>query len=212
MNSITASQTTINIGDATAVPDAPNLCTIGFGENMETIKYATKIDGALSGITRGIEGTPQAWGAGTEVARFFTAYDHEAIIDTVTTHLADSANQGNPHGIDSKADKILESGIELTFKNNWVRGDGTVPPQFYKDSFGVVRLAGSVQNGNINTVISTLPSGYRPAADLYFIVTGFKAFGRVKVSLNGDIILDHIEGNNTLDNLVHLTGINFRTD
>ena len=77
---ISASQTTISIADDSALPDAPNICTIGYGENLETIKYETKSNGVLQNVTRGIEGTPRAWPAGTEVARFFTAYDHNAII------------------------------------------------------------------------------------------------------------------------------------
>lgn len=95
---ISANQTTISIADDSALPDGPNICTIGFGENLETIKYESKSNGVLQGVTRGIEGTPQAWQAGTEVARFFTAYDHLAIIDGIaenadnlTTHLAESA-------------------------------------------------------------------------------------------------------------------------
>ena len=97
---ISANQTTISIDDDSALPDAPNICTIGYGENLETIKYESKSNGVLQGVTRGIEGTPRAWPSGTEVARFFTAYDHLAIIDgiaenadSLTTHLAESAKK-----------------------------------------------------------------------------------------------------------------------
>jgi hypothetical protein len=47
----------------------------------------------LQNVTRGIEGTPRAWPAGTEVARFFTAYDHNAIIDDFIAHKAEKATQ-----------------------------------------------------------------------------------------------------------------------
>jgi hypothetical protein len=97
---ISANQTTISIADDSALPDAPNICTIGYGENLETIKYETKSNGVLQNVTRGIEGTPRAWPAGTEVARFFTAYDHNAIIENFNSHLADNVTQGkSPHGI-----------------------------------------------------------------------------------------------------------------
>ncbi|MBS4534966.1 hypothetical protein GOQ29_04960 [Clostridium sp. D2Q-14] len=89
---ISAAQTTISIGDDRALPDAPNICTIGFGENLETIKYGVKSNGVLQEVVRGIEGTSRAWQAGTEVARFFTAYDHNAIIENFKTHLADYAS------------------------------------------------------------------------------------------------------------------------
>jgi hypothetical protein len=91
---ISASQTTISIADDSALPDAPNICTIGYGENIETIRYGAKSNGVLQNVTRGIEGTPRAWSAGTEVARFFTAYDHNALIEKFNSHLAESAKLG----------------------------------------------------------------------------------------------------------------------
>lgn len=90
---ISANQTTISIADDSALPDAPNIATIGYGEQLETIKYETKSNGVLQNVTRGIEGTPRAWPAGTEVARFFTAYDHNAIIENFNSHLAESAKK-----------------------------------------------------------------------------------------------------------------------
>ena len=91
---ISAAQTTISIADDSALPDAPNICTIGYGENIETIRYGAKSNGVLQNVTRGIEGTPRAWSAGTEVARFFTAYDHNSIIENFNSHLAESAKLG----------------------------------------------------------------------------------------------------------------------
>ena len=88
---ISANQTTISIVDDSALPDAPNICTIGYGENIETIRYGAKSNGVLQNVTRGLEGTPRAWKSGTEVARFYTAYDHNAIVETITSHLADYA-------------------------------------------------------------------------------------------------------------------------
>ena len=90
---ISAAQTTISIADDSALPDAPNICTIGYGENIETIRYGAKSNGVLQNVTRGIEGTPRAWSAGTEVARFFTAYDHNAIVETINSHLAESSSK-----------------------------------------------------------------------------------------------------------------------
>ncbi len=90
---ISAAQTTITIADDAALPDAPNICTLGYGEHIETIKYGVKSNGVLSDVTRGIEGTPRAWASGTEVARFFTAYDHNAIIEAHKTHQADYASK-----------------------------------------------------------------------------------------------------------------------
>lgn len=108
---ISANQTTISIADDSALPDGPNICTIGYGEHLETIKYETKSNGVLQNVTRGIEGIPRAWPAGTEVARFFTAYDHNAIIENFNSHLAESVTD-DVHGILEryKGFRILEEG------------------------------------------------------------------------------------------------------
>lgn len=58
---ISANQTTISIVDDSALPDAPNICTIGYGENIETVRYGAKSNGVLQNVTRGLEGTPRAW-------------------------------------------------------------------------------------------------------------------------------------------------------
>ena len=146
---ITANQTTISIDDDSALPDAPNICTIGYGEHLETIKYETKSNGVLQNVTRGIEGTPRAWQAGTEVARFFTAYDHNAIIDDFIAHKADFAS-------------LLEGGevLTATLQNGWT---GTL--QYSKDDLGYLWLRGAITSGVITngTVISTLPEGFRPS-------------------------------------------------
>lgn len=80
---ISATQDIIPVTDLSKLPDAPNLATIGFGEKSETIRYTSKSNGALRGVTRGFEGTAQKWPAGTEVARFFTAYDYNEVIENM---------------------------------------------------------------------------------------------------------------------------------
>lgn len=118
---ITASQTTIAIADGTALPDAPNICTIGYGENLETIKYEVKSNGVLQEVTRGIEGTPQAWQAGTEVARFFTAYDHYRIVDEITSTKEDLSS----HMAESAKKHIHSSGSNTN--GRWIKyDDGTM--------------------------------------------------------------------------------------
>jgi len=117
---MTAEQTTATVSDGTALPEAPNLCTIGFGSEMETIRYGVKVGNSLSDITRGIEGVPQAWDVGTEVARFFTAYDHNELVAEITrleqervTHLAESV----AHVIESSGKHVHSSG------SNWIKYD-----------------------------------------------------------------------------------------
>ena len=78
---ITSTQTSITVDNGSTLPDAPNICTIvGDSAQIETILYTAKSGDVLSSVTRGVEGTAKAWPAGTEVARYFTAYDQNAIV------------------------------------------------------------------------------------------------------------------------------------
>ncbi len=117
-SAISANQTTIAIGDDTALPEAPNLCTIGYGEHIETIRYGEKSNGVLQDVTRGIEGDPRAWPIGTEVARFFTAYDHNAIIETITSHKAESATEYIT--IEEPFDQSADTTVNLGYKPDLV--------------------------------------------------------------------------------------------
>lgn len=81
---IGAADTIIRVADASVFPPAPNYATIGTDEDGETIEYAAKADGLLSGCTRGVEGTAKAWQKGEVIARNFTAADHNGMITAVT--------------------------------------------------------------------------------------------------------------------------------
>ena len=79
-------QDTIELVDASKLPAAPNLAVLGSDETAETVLY-TGVDGnTLTGVTRGFQGSPKAWSAGTKVARNFTAYDYEALRGNIEDH------------------------------------------------------------------------------------------------------------------------------
>lgn len=82
---IGAADTIIKVSDSSVFPDPPNYATIGTDELGETIEYAAKAEGLLSGCTRGVEGTAKAWQKGDVIARNFTAKDHNDTITAVTT-------------------------------------------------------------------------------------------------------------------------------
>jgi len=93
-------QTTIPLLDASVLPDPPNICTIGIGEDAETILYTGKSGNNLTGVTRGFQGAAKSWGAGVKVARLFTAYDYDALRENLEDHA--SATTG-VHGATSAA-------------------------------------------------------------------------------------------------------------
>lgn len=83
VNDIDTVQTTIEIMDGNALPNAPNIATIGIGEDAETILYGSKNGTTLSDVTRGFQGIAKAWDKGIAIARMFTAYDYEALIENI---------------------------------------------------------------------------------------------------------------------------------
>ena len=89
-DSIGAGDTVISVADVSAFPDPPNYATIGTDAGGETIKYTAKTGSALSGCTRGVEGTAKAWPAGSVISRNFTAKDLEVLqanLDMLKTEL-----------------------------------------------------------------------------------------------------------------------------
>jgi hypothetical protein len=76
---IDATATTATVKNGAALPDAPNIATIGKGDNAETILYAGKSGNTLSSVTRGFQGMAQSWPINTKLARNFTAYDYDTI-------------------------------------------------------------------------------------------------------------------------------------
>ncbi|OMF21893.1 SGNH/GDSL hydrolase family protein [Paenibacillus sp. FSL H8-0259] len=107
--------TTVSVLDASKLPDAPNIATIGVDESAETIKYTGKSGNDLTGVTRGFSGTTaKAWATGVGVARYFTAYDADALrenVADVTAQLADVAygGQASLYGVEpTGADQTAE--------------------------------------------------------------------------------------------------------
>lgn len=112
---IGAADTIIPVDKIDAFPPAPNLAVIGSDESAETIRYAAKTDSALSGCTRGVEGTAQEWQAGEVIARNFTSEDLTALqenlrqIDTEKASKVTGAVAGNLAGL-SSGGSLTDSG------------------------------------------------------------------------------------------------------
>ncbi|WP_339234594.1 tail fiber protein [Paenibacillus sp. FSL R5-0517] len=78
-------QTSFTVLDGSVLPPAPNLLTLGTDESAETVLYTGLSENEVTGVTRGFESTAKTWAAGTKLARYFTAYDH----DTFRENIAD---------------------------------------------------------------------------------------------------------------------------
>lgn len=130
-NAIDDVVTSIEVSNGNLLPDAPNIATIGKGDNAETILYNTKAGNVLSGITRAFQGIARNWPQGTQVSRLFTEYDYERFRQKLLdyeSHKADksphsniprvrafhNANQSIPNGTST----VLSFNLELFDSDN----------------------------------------------------------------------------------------------
>ena len=82
---ISVNADTIELIDASVLPAAPNIATIGTDENAELVLYTGINGSSITGCTRGFNGTTaRAWTSGSKVFRGFTAYDHDTFRDNIS--------------------------------------------------------------------------------------------------------------------------------
>jgi hypothetical protein len=133
-----------------------------------------------------------------------------AVAGTNTTQLATTAFVAALGAL--KANIAIQAVQTPTLLNSWVnRGGGFTSAGYWKDNFGVVHLVGTVTGGTANTVVFTLPAGYRPAENVEFAVTSLSgatpiAYGEIYVESNGDVSVNIGSTTN-----LSLNGISFRT-
>ena len=102
-----------------------------------------------------------------------------------------------------------ETWVTPTLLNSWVLYDaGHNTPGYWMDGHGVVHLRGAVKDGTTaaNTVIFTLPAGFRPEKREIFACNNSGAFGSVGVEADGDVTI--VAGGSTY---LFLDGITFRS-
>ena len=131
--------TTIELADVGVLPDAPNLATIGKGDNAETILYTGKSGNNLTGVTRAFQGIAQVWGTGTNVARYFTAYDHDTFITNITALQTGKADQTDLTTLEDDHDELRTDFDNFT----WLYRDdvlkaGTLEAGYYGKVNGMI--------------------------------------------------------------------------
>ncbi|MFZ1301178.1 MAG: hypothetical protein WAQ27_01185 [Candidatus Microsaccharimonas sp.] len=103
----------------------------------------------------------------------------------------------------------------MTLQSSWVSYDGGTThelPQYSKTGTeNMVTLKGLIKSGTStdDTVVATLPVGYRPEGRLMFATTNSGAFTRVDIKANGEITLKGSGIGNTWQSL---SGITFHAD
>jgi hypothetical protein len=142
-------QTTIPLLDASVLPDPPNICTIGAGEDAETILYTGINGNDLTGVTRGFQGQARGWSAGVKVARYFTAYDYEAMVQNIRSHASRHAAAGEdpitPEALGAvkrSFPRIHNADLNvLKYAGNYCIGSNPTPLPGGADSYGILFAA-----------------------------------------------------------------------
>ena len=178
--------------------------------------------GTLGGVTWA---SPNLASTDKRVAFIGTQYEATSTAanpkGTLSFHTSNNGTLTERLTIKSTGDVSINGKIEneafqnLTLQNGWFTYFAT--PQFYKDKEGRVHLKGSMSSGTgtANTVLFTLPVGYRPLAneELLFQVPNYGLpnlyTAHLKIKSNGEvIILNYNIGNFSLG----LDGISFRAE
>ncbi|WP_339814514.1 hypothetical protein [Paenibacillus sp. FSL R5-0928] len=150
---LTAAATTIAVVDATKLPAAPNVFTIGTDESSETILYTGKSGNSLTGCTRGFDGTtPKAWAIGSKVARYYTAYDHEAFRKNLTD-LSGVTSESTTDVILSAGQQILNATKNARLQGLKIQGRTLI--DLLGGAGSGESLVGWTQNGTTATTLSS---------------------------------------------------------
>ena len=195
---ITASATSMIVADASVLPTAPNLCTIGEDENAEVVLYNATSGNVVSGLIRGQSGTTASiWAAGTTIARYFTSYDHDTFIDNIT----DLDSRLSDTGWLTLSNSDVYNGVIYYRRKNGIVYV-TLPEITLKES----RDSAAFSN------LATLPVGFRPSiSGIATTITtrGTNNIGILYINPYGDIRITAISTNVIATNYTIYTIISF---
>jgi hypothetical protein len=107
--------------------------------------------------------------------------------------------------------KEQEDWIPIVLQNGWVPFNATgYPNGFYKNEMGEVKCRGMIRGGAADTLAFTLPEGYRPHSDQFFILYADASqtsapspvIGRAGVKSNGQVLVTGASNYVSLSNIV----------
>ncbi len=81
---------------------------------------------------------------------------------------------------------VSTTAIPASLQNSWVVDTRAV---YYKDTDGIVHVEGRIKNGTVaaNTLLFTLPVGFRPAFTEYFLVTRNGGVANIYIETDGEV-------------------------
>lgn len=97
--------------------------------------------------------------------------------------------------------------------NSWANFGGGNQVAQYRKLGDMVQLRGAIASGTFNTTITTLPSGFRPPANIW-AAAGLLAgtgWGRINIGADGTVVVDNTTTGTPTNGYLSLTGIAFST-
>lgn len=129
---------------------------------------------------------------------------HQPAVGSVITYIDEG--RGIPIVLGSSG---VSGWTQATLVNSWVNYGLTWDTAAYRKVGDIVYLRGLVKNGSIPGAIFTLPSGYRPPADILFAADmDANKHARIDVYTSGIV---HCQGGDGTNVYLTLSGVSFST-
>ena len=167
-SALTQSGTSVTVLDGSVLPAAPMLLVLGGDTtNPETVLMTAK-NGDVLTITRAVEGSAKAWGAGTLVARMFTAKDLKAVQNNIVALNNDKAPIGSVPAATTTSPK-MDGSAAVGSETAYAKGDHVHPADTSKqDKIMASGLLKGDGNGGVTAAVvgsdyappSAIPSSY----------------------------------------------------
>jgi hypothetical protein len=144
---INNSDTTIVLVDASVLPAAPNIFVIGYDtDSPETIFYpSTPSLNVLSGVTRAFQGVAQSWIVNSKIARMFTEYDYNALVN----NLSIIQNRSIISTVDFGTNNVETFTTNTLTGISWVTASSKITCSLYGENSG----SRSVEDGFLEGII-----------------------------------------------------------
>ncbi len=107
------------------------------------------------------------------------------------TNITISEVSGLQTALDSKAAALPEAWQDLILAANWINNGGNFSTaQCRKITGSLIEVKGTIKKSTAlvaGEIVATLPAGYSPARDSYFITWNSNGYCRLQVGLDGTI-------------------------
>lgn len=189
--SIGDGDTVIPVANVGAFPEAPNIAVIGgVNEESETILYAAKTSNALSGCTRGVEGTAKSWSKGETISRNYTAKDHDSFAENIKELFNKAIKSAQ---INEAGNLVLTLQDNSTFDAGNAKGDkgdkGETGAKGDKGDTGDMGPAGAAGADGKSAYEYAVDAGYTGTeADLSAALASLGDLNSILDTINGEVI------------------------